>query len=65
VTADERKKRAKAAVKERELREAKKQKKRAAAEYELEGEACWGGSTLSKRCKLPPAATAGHSGAHC
>jgi hypothetical protein len=33
VTADERKKRAKAAVKERELREAKK---RAAAEYELE-----------------------------
>jgi hypothetical protein len=33
VTADERKKRAKATVKERKLREAKK---RAAAEYELE-----------------------------
>ena len=46
---------AKATVKERKLREAKK---RAAAEYELEWEACWGGSTLSKRCRLPPAATA-------
>jgi hypothetical protein len=40
---------------ERKLRE---KKKRAAAEYELEWEACWGGSTLSKRCRLPPAATA-------
>jgi hypothetical protein len=63
--ADERKKRAKATVEERELREAKKQKKRAAAEYELEWEACWGGSALSKRCRLPPAATADHSSAHC
>jgi hypothetical protein len=46
-----------AAVTERKLREAKKQeqKKRAAAEYELEWEACWGGSALSKRVRLPPA----------
>jgi hypothetical protein len=54
ATSVERKKRAKATVKERQLREAKK---RAAAVYELEWEACWGGSTLSKRCKLPPAAS--------
>ena len=53
----------KAAVKETKLREAKKQKKRAAEEYELEWEAYWGGSTLSKRCRLPPAATADHSSA--
>jgi hypothetical protein len=56
VTADERKKRAKATLKEIKLREAKK---RAAEEYELEFEACWGGSTLSKRCAgylLKPAA---------
>jgi hypothetical protein len=52
-----------AIVEERELREAKKQKKSAAAEYELEWEACWGGSTLSKRCRLPPPATADHSSA--
>jgi hypothetical protein len=45
----------KATAKETKLREAKKQKKRAVEEYELEWEACWGGSTLSKRCRLPPA----------
>jgi hypothetical protein len=39
------------AVRAKKAGEAKEQKKRAAAEYELEWEACWGGSTLSKRCR--------------
>jgi hypothetical protein len=42
-----------ATLQERQLREAKS--KRAVEEYEGEWEACWGGSTLSKRCRLPPA----------
>jgi hypothetical protein len=45
VMADERKKRAKAAVEERKLREAKK---RAAEEYEGERGACWG---VGARCR--------------
>jgi hypothetical protein len=40
-------------LKERQLRD--EAKKRAMEEYEGEWEACWGGSTLSKRCRLPPA----------